>query len=472
VNKRAVYDKYGKEGLEGGVDFDNRRGNGGNSFFGNDVFREFFGTDPFFGRRQSSTSQQSQQNPFRRTPQQPRNRDLRYQLEVTLEELYKGTTKHVAIQQPNPLRPHFPYRKEVEVHLTPGLANGQSVRLSGVVDSIPDAAPADVVFLVRERRHATFTRRECDLAMEVKISFGESIVGFRRKVQCLDGSMIVIGSPIVRRVVKREEIVDAPALPLDEDNGDTTLVDGSNANSTNVTTTTKEEAPSPEQITKTTTISYELPPSIIQTGDVHVLKGHGMPKKRSHDQYGDLYVQYIVEMPAATSSGSSKLNADNLSPEERVELARLLSKLEGSNDPTKNVVRMSDGDGDATPMNKPGTGENESIHHLSMASASDFGSSTNPDDHHDDEQLHHDEDGGGNQMPHGFGSTENVGDFFQRAFNGRSHAAGGGFGGPFGLGGGTGGGFQHFSSGGGRSGYGNQNGGGEEEDHKVECHQM
>ena len=45
----------------------------------------------------------------------PRNRDLRYQLEATLEELYAGATKRVAIQQPDPLRPHFPFRKEVEI---------------------------------------------------------------------------------------------------------------------------------------------------------------------------------------------------------------------------------------------------------------------------------------------------------------------------------------------------------------------
>ncbi|KAL7539022.1 hypothetical protein ACHAXR_008971 [Thalassiosira sp. AJA248-18] len=546
--KRAVYDRFGKEGLEGGVDSSNTnmRGGpfgmgGGTSFFGNDVFRDFFGAASS-QQQQQQQQQQSNHNPFfRRAPTTPRNRDLRYQLEVTLEELYNGTTKHVAIQQPNPLRPHFPYRKEVEVQLTPGLVSGQSVRLSGVVDSIHDAAPADVIFLIRERRHPVYTRRGNDLAMEVTISFGESIVGFQRKIQGLDGREIVIRSPFVRRVVRKEELVDVPALPTEDDewvgggDGDdascdasvianqATVLDNNStannataidvANNNNITdedamkttstprpttaTPTPAAAAAVEQITKTTTLSYHLPPSIIQTGDVHVLKGHGMPKKKhgptshhhhhhDHDQYGDLYVQYIVEMPGQTSSSTSSsskvVNAKNLSPEERVELARLLNKLEGGGseaDPTLNVIHSSGGSSD--DGGTAGSKGKESIHHLAMASASDFGRSTESDDHDlHDEHLRHDEDNhqGSHNMPHhGFRATEDVSEFFQRAFNGGSGRSSGGFGGPFGLGGGGGGGgFHYFSSSGsgagGGAGFGYNGHHGEEEDHKVECNQM
>ena len=83
-----------------------------------------------------------------------------------------------------------------------------------------------------------------------------------------------------------------------------------------------------------------------------------------------------------------------------MELAILLSKLEGSDDPTKNVVGTNDGDGDATIMSKEGTGGNDLVHYLSMASASDFGHSNNSDEHHDNDHLHHDEDDGGMQNKH------------------------------------------------------------------------
>ena len=423
--KRALYDRFGKQGVENGGAGGMGSGANGNSFFGNDVFRDFFGfsssantsgADPFSGRYRSESSST---NPFRRPP---RNRDLRYQLEVTLEDLYSGTTKLVAIQQPNPLRPQFPIRKEVEVTLCPGMSSGESVRLAGVVDSIPDAAPADVVFLLSQRLHPVFTRRGYDLAMECKISLGEALVGFRRKILHLDGREIVIASPRAREDEKQV------------------------ANQNNHNATASKDGAEEE-----TTEAIQLPPVVVKTGDVHVLKGEGMPKKRSGD-HGDLYIQYIVEMPGSTS----KLQSSNLNAEERVELARLLRKLEGKGE-------ADAGNGDCNNDNAP-------VHFLALSSASDFGSSVSHDDHGHDGNLRHDDDME-SHAPHGFRNSEGVGDFFQKAFSGRSHGFGGG---PFGSG--SGGSFHYFSSSpGGGGGFGPSpffNGQQAEEDHKMECNQM
>ncbi|KAL7493798.1 hypothetical protein ACHAWT_002665 [Skeletonema menzelii] len=338
----------------------------------------------------------------------PRNRDLKYQLEVTLEDLYNGTTKHIAIQQPNPLRPHFPLRKEVEVTITRGMHSGQSVRLAGVVDSIPDAAPADVVFLMKERRHPVYTRRGSDLAMEVRLTLAEAIVGFKKKIVGLDGREIVIAK-------------------------------------------------------------------IIQTGDVHVLKGKGMPIRGvgGHD-YGDLYVQYIVELPGGSSSSlqssqaKSQLNTNNLTPHERVELARLLSKLEGKEDPTTDVIKVWE-EGESNNVNTDANGESV-VHRLSISSASEFGrSSFGHNDASHDDHLHEDDE----EEEHHRGMHN----FFHRAFHGgsgRSHSSSG-FGGPFGFGGAStspGGGFRYYSS----STMGGNRGGpvyGDEDGHNdVQCQQM
>lgn len=412
--KRSLYDRFGKEGVENGGP--TGMGGAGGSFFGNDVFRDFFGfstasgsADPFFGRRSFSSA--SSGSSFRRPP---RNRDLRYQLEVTLEDLYNGSTKHIAIQQPNPLRPQFPLRKEVEVTLCPGMSSGESVKMAGVVDSIPDAAPADVVFLLSQRRHAVFTRRGHDLAMECKISLGESLVGFKRKIMHLDGREILIAPPILCKNEPNVPEHNATVFQETEDEKD-----------------------------------IQLSSAIIQTGDVHVLKGEGMPKKMT-GEHGDLYIQYVVEMPGSTA----KLQASNLDMDERRELARLLKKLEGRNDHSINEYD-----------------ENAPVHHLSVASASDFGraSSTDHDNVHDDEHLRPDEDIETN-VQHGFRNSEDVHDFFQRAFTGRTHGFGGG---PFGSN--SGGTFHYFSSSGG-GGFGpspffNEQQRSDDE-HKVECNQM
>lgn len=396
--KRAMYDRFGTSdeqevhGMTGGM-----------GMFGQDVFRDFFGGSAFFGdpfstrRTPSSSSGGSSGNPFRRPP---RNRDLRYNLEVTLEDLYKGTTKHVAIQQPNPLQPHFPLRKELEVKLTRGMMSGNSVKISGVVDSIPNCAPADVVFLLSERRHPVYTRRGCDLAMEIKISLAESVGGFKRSIQCLDGNVVVISPP--RGEIYEREKKDANA----------TMPILGEINSTQNTTAIND------------TEVIHIPLTIIQTGDVHVFRGKGMPKRgstHSSPQHGDLYIQYVVEM----LGGQSSKQMNKLSAEERIELARLLHKLEGKD------------------YTFPCTESDNQVQYLEPASASNFGKSHPAENAHGD-HLHQDEQ----YQPN------DINDFFQRAFTGRT---------SFGrFDGGEA--FQYFSSG---RGFGNN-----DEDHRVECNQM
>ena len=505
--KRAVYDRFGMDGL-----LNDQKNGDGSGFFGGvatDVFREFFGgggsgmggASTFFGTQfnhpggGASTRSSSSFG--------PRNRDLRYQLEVSLEDLYNGSSKHVAIQQPNPFHPHLPYRKEVEVSLTKGMHSGQSVRLSGVVDSIPDAAPADVIFLINERRHPIFTRRGNDLAMELHITLSEAIVGYKKKIVGLDGREIVICNPYEGIHVLKEELVDAPSLPdivgadhVDEANNNTVV------NSTSFydddDATTMKEFPV-QQIVKTTTLSYNLPSTIIQTGDVHVLKGGGMPIHRkvgrynhhNHD-YGDLFVQFIVDLPGGSTSSpsslfsaagvvttsKSKLNTKNLSPEERVELARLLSKLEGKEDPTTDVVKVLNGKDDASNNDIVGENKNKGkesiVHRLVVSSASEFGRKGNENDADHDEHLHHQED---DEIEEYHNRRGHVHDFFQRAFHHGERSSHSGFTGPFGFGfGGTsfgGGSVRYFSSS--SSSSSGRRGGpvyGEEDDHQVECSQM
>ena len=184
-------------------------------------------------------------------------------------------------------------------------------------------------------------------------------------------------------------------------------------------------------------------PAVIRTGDVHVLRGEGMPKPGRPGEKGDLYVQFVVE-PPGSGVGGGKGKVDNLSPAERIELARLLSKLDGTEfDP---------------PTTAASGKEEEGVRVLSEASASDFGSS---DDRSDD-------DPGDDPPPPS--AAGDLNGFFQRAFGGRSGGPGGGFGvhsgGP--------GGFQFYSSSsaGGGFGHGGDRGLGEDEEHNVECSQM
>lgn len=72
--KRQVYDKYGKEGLEGGM------GEGGGFHDASDIFSMFFGG----GARERG---------------EPKPKDIVHELEVRLDDLYKGATKKVSISR-------------------------------------------------------------------------------------------------------------------------------------------------------------------------------------------------------------------------------------------------------------------------------------------------------------------------------------------------------------------------------------
>jgi DnaJ-class molecular chaperone len=266
--KRATYDRFGKRGLDSTAE-----GRPPSSFT-EDIFRSFFGSQ-FSNYRNS---------------QQPHNRTVRYQLEVTLEDLYNGIQKNVIVTEPS--------QKKVQVSIERGMLSGQAIVLSGEMDHVADATPADLVFVIQQRPHPHFTRKGHDLAMELSVSLQEAICGMTRTIRHLDGRLISISS--AKHV-------------LGEDNVN----------------------------------------MLIQTGDVHVLKGEGMPKPGERDSYGDLYVQYKVVMP--TQEAVNALTSD-----EREQLGTLLGKLEGN----KNVNKRAESD--------------KNVRFMEKASPADFGRASGP----------------------------------------------------------------------------------------------
>ena len=313
--KKKIFDRYGLEAVKD-PDFAARAaaassGGGLGGSFQDQILRNFF--------RSSGSATMSQQL--------RKNKDLKYELEIALEDMYRGAHREIEISQPNG-------PKMVELDIPAGVVPGSSIRLSGMVDHVASATPGDVVFIVRQRKHETFTRKGHDLAMEVKISLSEAICGLQRQVVHLDGRRVNISGAVIK---------DDAEMPV-----------------------------------------------MIQTGDVHVLKGEGMPKGRTsgaawigddghHDDvderckgHGDLYVQYVVEMPIV-----NERNADQLSKEERKTLGSLLDKLQGV-DRSNSEINDSSKEGN--------------IRFLRRATASDFGRASGTAEPYNDEDEHMRED--------------------------------------------------------------------------------
>jgi molecular chaperone DnaJ len=232
AQKRAVYDQFGHAGLEGG------RGGGFNAgeAFG-DIFGEMFG-DIFSGGQRGGRSQVF------------RGADLRYELELDLEQAVFGTETEIqipslaecktckgsgaakgstpktcdtcngqgqvrvqqsifTIQQPcprckgrgkiitNPCDTCFGQgrvrqEKTLPVAVPAGVDTGDRIRLNGEGEAGRNGGPpGDLYVEIRVREHAIFEREGSHLSCEVPISITTAALGGSVAVPTLDGEVVL-----------------------------------------------------------------------------------------------------------------------------------------------------------------------------------------------------------------------------------------------------------------------------------------
>ena len=228
AQKRAAYDQYGHAGVDPSA-----AGAGGAGFGGNfaDAFGDIFG-DIFGGGRQRSTVY--------------RGADLRYNLEVSLEEAARGTETRIrvpslqecstckgtgakpgtqpvtcttcsghgqvrmqqgffSIQQTCP-RCHgtgkmiqspcgacsgagrVKQQKTLSVKIPAGVDEGDRIRLSGEGEAGVNGGPhGDLYVVIHIKQHAVFQRDHNDLHCEMPISFTTAALGGEIEIPTLDG---------------------------------------------------------------------------------------------------------------------------------------------------------------------------------------------------------------------------------------------------------------------------------------------
>ncbi|OBA23651.1 DnaJ-domain-containing protein [Metschnikowia bicuspidata var. bicuspidata NRRL YB-4993] len=253
--KREVYDSYGVEGLSGG-------GPGGMGGMGaDDIFSQFFGGG--FGGMGGGA------------PRGPaRGKDIKHTIACTLEELYKGRSAKLALnktvlcklcdgrggkegkikqcsschgagskfvtRQMGPMIQRFQTtcdvcqgsgdicdakdrctackgkkvlaeRKILQVHIDPGMKDGQRIVFSGEGDQEPGVTPGDVVFVVDEKPHKSFTRKGNDLYYESEIDLLTALAGGEVSFKHISGDYIKFNvlpgeviSPGALRVIEKQ----------------------------------------------------------------------------------------------------------------------------------------------------------------------------------------------------------------------------------------------------------------------------
>jgi len=236
--KRKLYDQAGEQGIKEG-------GAGGGGFHSNpmDIFDMFFGGGDPFGRGRGQ-----------RGPRRTKN--LVHQLSVSLEDMYNGTMRKLALQKnvicdscegvggkqgavqkcPNcrgtgmqvriqQLGPGMMQqiqsmcgecngegervdpklrckkcngrkvnreRKILEVSVDKGMEDGQKITFSGEGDQEPGLEPGDIIIVLDEKAHTLFKRNGNDLIMKMDISLTEALTGLRKTVKTLDDRTLVM----------------------------------------------------------------------------------------------------------------------------------------------------------------------------------------------------------------------------------------------------------------------------------------
>eukprot|EP00913_Durusdinium_trenchii_P002685 g2484.t1 len=192
--KRQIYDAYGEEGLEGGADPGG--GAGMNPF---DLFSHIFGFQAGGQRRRG----------------RPVTQNAEYNIEVTLEELFVGTSRRINYQRnkicqtchgqggKNPQQCQrckgAGYVVTVQ-QFGPMVQQSSSVCSTCAADEEPGHDPGDLIIRIREKSHPLFQR----------VSLAEALCGFELSVKYLDGENLLIRSE-PGKVMKPGDVLLVPS---------------------------------------------------------------------------------------------------------------------------------------------------------------------------------------------------------------------------------------------------------------------
>merc|ERR1719449_480586 len=142
-------------------------------------------------------------------------------------------------------------RKILEVAVDKGMEDGQKVTFSGEGDQEPGLEPGDIIIVLDEKAHALFKRNGTDLIMQQNINITEALCGFKKIVPTLDERTLVI------QTVRGE---------------------------------------------------------VVKTGDLKMVRGEGMPYYRNPFEKGRLIIQFNVVFPPSLDPAVAEALASILPP--------------------------------------------------------------------------------------------------------------------------------------------------------------
>ncbi|KAI4491050.1 hypothetical protein M0802_010467 [Mischocyttarus mexicanus] len=213
--KRAVYDQYGEEGLKHGVP-------GPNGFIEPYVYhgepmktyREFFATEnPYADLLDHLIRPQTLLEFAEGRGIKKKEQPVINNLQLTLHEVYFGGTKKMKIQRlvfVDCSKTKTECKEEIlTIPIKPGILEGTEIIYPEMGDQCSSKISADIVFVVEDRPHETFQRKNSDLCMIVDVFLQEALTGTIITVNTIDDRIFrvpitSIVTPDYRKIIKGE----------------------------------------------------------------------------------------------------------------------------------------------------------------------------------------------------------------------------------------------------------------------------
>lgn len=103
--------------------------------------------------------------------------------------------------------------KNFEVEVEKGMSNRQKITFEGESEQHPDYLPGDIIFVIKEKDHEKFKRDGNDLHTTMTLTLKEALLGFKKSLTHLDGHIVVVNvtEPTQPFSVKK---IDGEGMPL------------------------------------------------------------------------------------------------------------------------------------------------------------------------------------------------------------------------------------------------------------------
>lgn len=214
--KREVYDKFGEEGLKNGMGGGGPGGGGFHFRRPEDLFAELFGRGAFGGMGDDDDmggfgggfggfpfgafggmggmpgmggmGGMGGMPGMGRRPSGPvKAKAIEHRLNLTLEELYAGTTKKMKISRKVK---GMSTDEILEIAVRPGWKKGTKITFQEKGDEEPGIIPADIVFVLDEKPHPRFRRDGDNLHHTAVLPLADALCGTTLQIPHLDGTTI------------------------------------------------------------------------------------------------------------------------------------------------------------------------------------------------------------------------------------------------------------------------------------------